>query len=940
MQMYTMTARTMKLLLLFSSLALSLSLAAQYPSNSIKSRLGYQTTGDGLVYRGSGAPAYSPGTMFNAWMYLDTTNFVLYGYINFQWQRLPLVNNGLNADGAYHQLGGSLVENTTVSTGTYDLIMGRTSGTNFAQISILNSGSGASFFNSYNSGAIEAEITAANGTSFLLVENVADGGNSSIYVNKDGFKADYLSPSLGVSYFRMDSTKFRLRGLVSYASHAAADAANTEYQLYKIDNSRAIYIKNSTVTSQDILGTGTTDRSARWSATNTLAAGNITDNGTKVQALLPFQLQQWTTAGRPTGVAGYEGYNTTGNGKEWYNGTRWAYALESTFARGTSTYVPFFDANGQLTEHTGIRYDASTSNFGLGGAPSAQLHMQGNKSASSWTTNGIGIRIDPATYTNTTSSGTITNQYTHLVSSPTFAASSSTTITNASNIAIGAPIAGANTTITNSYAINAARSIFSQIVVGLNSNPNTTLGDALRITATGYFYPGQTASSNASIVGAGNSNAAGLSVYGVLGTVSTSSPATSGNIYGITGEVSGANGALASGEIAAVYATGRAAINSSVNIKSSGVLSAMNMQATTSNNANIVNGFEGRINLRSNLGAARVRGYYWSGLPSSGVVGSEIIINYNPLAIETGGLSNVTNTWSYINHSTTIGSATQALRSLHVVGEARITDLTTDTPTSIVGADADGDLGAITVGTGLSLSGGTLTATATADGNGIYTGSGTLSQRTTRALIPSTGNLFFSQKFNSNADSAYFNIVNYLSGERAVNFGLTDTSSTGYSRGYFESDGAGSMNWTLETNDVNGSTTVRALEGVLSLSTTAGNISLSAPVDQEVIATGLVRAKQEAYYEINSTSSPQNLSNTYSDNFINQGGTQATFTLVFPASPEDGQILKITYNNNISTLTLDGNGNTIVGTTVTTAVEGSQRVFKFYAGEGVWIRQN
>lgn len=50
-------------------------------------------------------------------------------------------------------------------------------------------------------------------------------------------------------------------------------------------------------------------------------------------------------------------------------------------------------------------------------------------------------------------------------------------------------------------------------------------------------------------------------------------------------------------------------------------------------------------------------------------------------------------------------------RKLHVTGEARITDLTTDTPTQIVGADADGDLGSITVGSGLSLSSGTLSAT-------------------------------------------------------------------------------------------------------------------------------------------------------------------------------------------------------------------------------------
>jgi len=53
---------------------------------------------------------------------------------------------------------------------------------------------------------------------------------------------------------------------------------------------------------------------------------------------------------------------------------------------------------------------------------------------------------------------------------------------------------------------------------------------------------------------------------------------------------------------------------------------------------------------------------------------------------------------------------TSPQRTLHVTGEARITDLTTDPPTQIVGADADGDLGALAL-SGLSISSGTLTAT-------------------------------------------------------------------------------------------------------------------------------------------------------------------------------------------------------------------------------------
>jgi len=55
-----------------------------------------------------------------------------------------------------------------------------------------------------------------------------------------------------------------------------------------------------------------------------------------------------------------------------------------------------------------------------------------------------------------------------------------------------------------------------------------------------------------------------------------------------------------------------------------------------------------------------------------------------------------------------IGSILAPNRTLQVTGELRVTDLTTDAPTQIVGADADGDLGAVTLGTGLSFSSGTL----------------------------------------------------------------------------------------------------------------------------------------------------------------------------------------------------------------------------------------
>lgn len=69
----------MKHLFLFLFLALSLPLLAQYPVQPLaKTELGRQTTGDGLIYRGSGAPNYTPVNNRNAWMYYDTINNRLY----------------------------------------------------------------------------------------------------------------------------------------------------------------------------------------------------------------------------------------------------------------------------------------------------------------------------------------------------------------------------------------------------------------------------------------------------------------------------------------------------------------------------------------------------------------------------------------------------------------------------------------------------------------------------------------------------------------------------------------------------------------------------------------------------------------------------------------------------------------------------------------------
>lgn len=86
--MYIMTARITKLLLLFSGLILSFSLAAQYPNQPVKSRLGWQTTGSGLIFVGSGNPNFIPTNIKNAYAYVDSVKNTMYIYQDSLWQQV------------------------------------------------------------------------------------------------------------------------------------------------------------------------------------------------------------------------------------------------------------------------------------------------------------------------------------------------------------------------------------------------------------------------------------------------------------------------------------------------------------------------------------------------------------------------------------------------------------------------------------------------------------------------------------------------------------------------------------------------------------------------------------------------------------------------------------------------------------------------------------
>jgi hypothetical protein len=80
-------------------LFISISLFAQFPNTGNKQRLGFQTTADGLVWRGSlsDTAAIQPVSNQNAWVILDTVNLKIYSFdfTSNVWNALP---QGTNID--------------------------------------------------------------------------------------------------------------------------------------------------------------------------------------------------------------------------------------------------------------------------------------------------------------------------------------------------------------------------------------------------------------------------------------------------------------------------------------------------------------------------------------------------------------------------------------------------------------------------------------------------------------------------------------------------------------------------------------------------------------------------------------------------------------------------------------------------------------------------
>jgi hypothetical protein len=131
---------------------------------------------------------------------------------------------------------------------------------------------------------------------------------------------------------------------------------------------------------------------------------------------------------------------------------------------------------------------------------------------------------------------------------------------------------------------------------------------------------------------------------------------------------------------------------------------------------------------------------------------------------------------------------------------------------------------------------------------------------------------------------------------------------------------------------------VKKLQGV--------EVATTEPTDGQMLIYSGVTSKYEpslpkpnqTYNTITGVIGPIELSNTKTDNFINQGSTQATFTFSLPGSVADGFVSRMVFNNAVTSLTINSaDASSIFGTVPITASSYSVYTFKFYTGIG-WIR--
>jgi len=396
----------MKKILLFAFLLCSFSAFAQYPAQpTTKQELGRQTTGDGLIYRGSGAPAYTPSNNRNAWIYYDTTNNRLYKSRLGSWSLMVQDTSSFNEIQMPYIVDDTLYLTSNVTGEPLTAYINRVwpitnlsdttsiTGENQGDVAIVASGDtvafrGSAYWNPFSGGGgggsfndfiLAADsgspatitdgqtVTIAGGTGLT---SVISGNTVTTNLDNTAITAATYGSATQVSQITFDAQG---RGIL---------AANVSILL----PISAVTALSDSIAAKITRITSTNNYLPRWVGTS---MGNSFFSQDAVSVMMDankqFELTGGTTANRPTGVASAMYYNTSNNWFDFHNGTAWFNPLRSATATGLlgTNYIGYGTTTGvdSDADFQWNSIDNALSVGGFGTTATDKINVIGNSSA-------------------------------------------------------------------------------------------------------------------------------------------------------------------------------------------------------------------------------------------------------------------------------------------------------------------------------------------------------------------------------------------------------------------------------------------------------------------------------------------------------------------------------------------------------------------------------
>ena len=460
-----------------------------------------------------------------------------------------------------------------------------------------------------------------------------------------------------------------------------------------------------------------------------------------------------------------------------------------------SSFISFTTATTSANLATGVTASGSTKtvNIGTGGASGSTTAITIGSSTSgatqtttvngrvtlapigasvaAWTTNGVGLVQSAATFTDTTSTGTVTNVYMNRFNAQTLAASNTMTATYLYGTYFSAPAAGTNVTATNIYALGtdsisvAGTSLLSGAVsmttatsnIGIGTNQTTgvlTLGGSSQtgninigsstVNQTAQFAYGTTASGSTKTVNIGTAGASGSTTNITLGSATSGATQTTT----INGQVT-----LAPiGGSAAAWTTSGIALKQSASTwtdtSSTGTVADIrfnNFAAQTLNASNAVTA----TRLFNSYFAAPIAGTNVS-VSNAYAVGADSFLCLGVTAILSGASQvQVSASTGASNFGTSQTSGTIGVGSTSGTGAITVGQSTANQTVNVhTGVTASGNTKTVNIGTGgasgstttISIGSSTsgATSTTTLNGSTVFTGTAQL-QGYTVATLPAAG---------------------------------------------------------------------------------------------------------------------------------------------------------------------------------------------------------